>query len=125
MTETISASMLTQVEAIIPTANKEKGEWKLLINKKKYQPCITWLNESWEDIIKTIPCDMKDASPFDRPKISSRTSATTEAKKKTEVYFIRQEVELPTRPGLPHESAEYIIYPAGKPADRLACWLVR
>ena len=41
------------VEAAIPTANTEKGEWKFLVTRAKYTQSIKWLRENWEEIKKS------------------------------------------------------------------------
>lgn len=78
MIEQINEKLLSHVEAVVPTANKEKGEWKFLVNRTKYTQSINKLQESWEDILNSIPTVMKDESPFDAPAITSRKSIANE-----------------------------------------------
>jgi hypothetical protein len=59
-------------EAIVPTKNTSRGEWKILVDREAHTPTMTWLSEHWADVMELIPAEVLEASPFDNPKIMSR-----------------------------------------------------
>jgi hypothetical protein len=61
-------------EAIVPTKNKGRGEWKILMDREAHMSTMEWLHEHWADILELIPMEIANASPFDNPKIASKSS---------------------------------------------------
>ncbi|KAG9306925.1 hypothetical protein G9A89_021707, partial [Geosiphon pyriformis] len=61
-------------EAIVPTKNKGRGEWKILMDREAHTSTMEWLHEHWVEILDLIPMEIANASPFDNPKITSKSS---------------------------------------------------
>jgi len=60
-------------EAIVPTKNKDRGEWKITVDREAHMATMEWLHEHWVDILELIPTEISNASPFDNPKITSKS----------------------------------------------------
>lgn len=56
-----------------------------MVNREAHTPTIEWLREHWTDIMELIPADVADSSPFNDPKVAtkSRHSAGYESEEGT------------------------------------------
>ncbi|KAG9287521.1 hypothetical protein G9A89_000518, partial [Geosiphon pyriformis] len=61
--------------AIVPTKNTDKGEWKILVDRKDHGNTIAWLQEYWEEILDLNPPEIVESSPFDEQKVASKNNA--------------------------------------------------
>ena len=64
------------IEAVVPTSQASRGEWKLLVHRNCYTKTMKWLREHWIDILELIPDEVSKDSPFDYQKIASRNGTT-------------------------------------------------
>lgn len=65
-----------KIEAVVPTYNTSKGEWKMLVHRNDHRKAVQTLKSKWNELIAEIPTTIKNDSPYDDPKIVSRNAAT-------------------------------------------------
>lgn len=68
-----------KAEGIVPTYNKHRGEWKILVNRQNHKETLQQLKENWTGIMAEIPEEVRNSSPMDDPKIISRSHAAYES----------------------------------------------